>query len=101
MCVTPCQTCFSNNFYSCLTCTDLTQTLNNFLCITSTNMVYQIITTSLMIIFILPVLLRKRSLVLVKILDFIQICSYFKFIIGYTNFRHVYLYLNMRGWGTW
>lgn len=101
MCVTPCETCSTANFYSCLTCADSTHTLTGSLCITSTTMVYQIITTSFMILFILPVLLRKRCVVLVKILDFIQICSYFKFIVAYNPNRHVFLYLNMRGWGTW
>ena len=64
-------------------------------------MVYQIVGTCLSIMFIVPVLIRKRSLILVKILDLIQISSYFKFIVGYCPYRHVWLYLNMRGWGFW
>ena len=62
-------------------------------------MYFQIVTTCLAVIFIIPVLARKRALVLIKILDLIQIASYFKLIKGHAANRNIWLYLNMRGWG--
>lgn len=51
--------------------------------------------------FILPVLLRRRCLTLVKILDYVQLAAYFKLIKGYAYNRHIWLYLGMRSWGDW
>lgn len=64
-------------------------------------MYYQIATTCLIIMFILPVLLRKRCLTLVKILDYVQLAAYFKLIKGYAYNRHIWLYLGMRSWADW
>lgn len=100
MCTPPCQTCFTSNFYSCLTCAP-GLTLSSSLCLTSPTQYYQIITTCLVFLFILPILLRKRGLTLVKILDLIQLAAYFKLLRGYCANRHVWLYLGMRGWGDW
>lgn len=100
-CVSPCGSCQESNFYSCLSCEDGAngQQLVGSLCLYETTIYYQIVTTSLAIIFILPVLVRKRSLVLIKILDLIQLASYFKLIKGHAVNRNIWLYLNMRGWG--
>lgn len=38
---------------------------------------------------------------MVKIVDFIQLATYFKLIYGYTSNRHIWLYLGMRAWGDW
>jgi hypothetical protein len=101
MCDSPCQTCTSTNFYSCLSCIDPTQILTGSLCLTTPTIYYQIATTCLAFLFILPILIRKRSLTMIKILDFIQIAAYFKLIKGYNANRHVWLYLGMRSWGDW
>jgi hypothetical protein len=49
----------------------------------------------------MPFILRKRSLTLLKIIDLIQLASYFKLINGYPFTRHIWLYLGMRSWGNW
>lgn len=102
MCVTPCLTCSANNFYSCLSCIDSTQTLtNSTLCITPPTFYFQIVTTCLIFFLILPILLRKRCITMVKILDYIQLAAYFKLIRGYSGNRQIWLYLGMRAWGDW
>ena len=101
MCISPCQTCTDNNFYSCTSCISGTGSLSDSLCVSETTLGFQIVTTCLMILFIVPVLARKRCLVLVRVLDMIQIVSYFKFIRAYNVQRQVWLYAGMRAWGTW
>lgn len=101
MCVTPCLTCTAENFYSCSTCSDPSQVLTGSLCLTSPTIYYQIVTTCLIFLFIIPILMRKRCLTLLKIVDFIQFAAYFKLIRGYSLNRHIWLYLGMRSWGDW
>lgn len=101
MCITPCQTCTSDNFYSCLSCASTTETLTGSLCLTTPTLYYQIVTTCLVFLLIIPVLLRKRCLTMVRILDYIQLAAYFKLIRGYTANRHIWLYLGMRSWANW
>lgn len=45
--------------------------------------------------------MRKRSVTLIRIFDAIQIVAYFKYINGFLQNRHNYLYLAMRSWGQW
>ena len=52
-------------------------------------------------IFILMPLFRKRSMVLMKILDAIQIVAYFKYINAFINYRVDFLYLDMRAVTPW
>jgi hypothetical protein len=52
-------------------------------------------------LFIILPLLRKRSLVLIKIFDIIQTVAYFKYINGYIYYRRNYLYLDMRAFHPW
>lgn len=101
MCIYPCLTCSDFNFYSCLSCSNSSQVLTGSLCITAPPIYYQIASVCAVIFFILPVLMRKRCLTLIKILDYIQIAAYFKLINGYPTNRHVWLYLGMRSWGNW
>lgn len=75
--------------------------LTGSLCITTPPIYFQIATICTVAFFILPVILRKRSLTLIKILDFIQLAAYFKLINGYPTNRHVWLYLSMRSFGSW
>ena len=101
MCELPCQTCTLPNFYSCLTCADTSQVLTNTLCLTTPTLYYQIATTCMIILFIIPVIIRRRCLTLVKILDFVQLAAYVKLIRGYSYNRHIWIYLGMRSWGDW
>jgi hypothetical protein len=55
----------------------------------------------MLIVFVLPNLMRKRSVSLVRIFDAVQMVSYFKYINGYLPNRHNYLYLGMRTWSEW
>ena len=55
----------------------------------------------MLIVFVLPNLMRKRSVSLVRIFDAVQTVSYFKYINGYSPNRHNYLYLGMRSWSEW
>jgi hypothetical protein len=61
----------------------------------------QIVCTFLLIVFVLPNLMRKRCVTLMRILDAIQIVAYFKYINGFLANRQNYLYLGMRAWGSW
>lgn len=55
----------------------------------------------MLIVLVLPVLIRKRSVTLMRILDAIQIVAYYKYFNGYIEARENFLYLGMRGWGNW
>lgn len=101
MCIDPCLTCSASNYYSCQTCSDHTQVLTGSLCITTPPVYYQIAGVCAVALFVLPILMRKRCLTLIKILDFIQLAAYFKLINGYSTNRHIWLYLGMRSWGNW
>ena len=101
MCEIPCQTCSQSAFYSCMSCLDSSQVLVNTLCVTTPSLYYQIATTCCILLFVLPVIIRKRCLTLIKILDYVQIVAYFKLIKGYTSVRHVWLYAGMRSFGDW
>lgn len=101
MCQSPCLACSADYFYSCLSCASSSDTLTGSLCLPTPTFYYQIATTCLIFLFIIPVLLRKRCLTLVRIIDFIQIAAYFKLIRGYTSNRHIWLYLGMRSWANW
>lgn len=101
MCYNPCATCSSTAFNSCLTCSDSTLTPSNGLCLYQPYELIQIITTCLIFIFVIPPLIRKRSVTLIRIFDAIQLASYFKYINGYIPFRQDFLYLSMRSWGGW
>lgn len=101
MCETPCQTCTISNFYSCTSCIDASQVLTGSLCLTTPTFYFQIVTTCLAFFMIIPVLMRKRCLTMVKIVDYIQLACYFKLIKGYSSNRHIWLYLGMRSWGDW
>jgi hypothetical protein len=98
MCVDPCSTCTSTTFNSCTLCANVSITSINGLCLNHPYMLIQIITTCLIFLFVIPPLIRKRSVTLIRILDAIQLTSYFKYINGYISFRHDYLYLGMRSW---
>jgi hypothetical protein len=98
MCIDPCSTCTSTTFNTCTLCSDLSITANNGLCLYQPYMLIQIITTCLIFLFVVPPLIRKRSVTLIRIFDAIQLASYFKYINGYISFRQDYLYLGMRSW---
>ncbi len=55
----------------------------------------------MLILFVIPNLMRKRCVSLMRIFDAIQIVYYFKYINGYLANRHNYLYLGMRSWNQW
>jgi hypothetical protein len=55
----------------------------------------------MLIVFIFPLLIRKRSVTLVRILDAVQIVAYFKYFNGYIQARENFLYLGMRAWASW
>lgn len=52
-------------------------------------------------VFVLFPLFRKRSMVLTKILDTIQTAAYFKYIVGFIEYRQNYVYLDMRAMNPW
>lgn len=101
-CISPCLSCSESNFHSCLAC-DSSSILNDTICLPDIEQYWyiQIITACMIIFFVLPLIARKRSVVLVKLLDFVQIISYFKLINGYTGGRFIWVFLGMRSWGTW
>lgn len=103
-CTSPCLTCISNNFYSCLTC-DISisesLTLNNNLCQINPTWYIQIAGTCMLAVFLFFPLLRKRSMVLIRIFDIVQFVSYFKYINGFLIYRHNYIYLDMRSIPPW
>ena len=102
MCIDPCTTCSANNFYSCLTCTSTAYTYtDSSLCIIRPNYYLHVASTCLLLVFVFPILLRKRGVVLVRILDYIQMAALFKLINGYTDMRSTWVYLGLRGWGYW
>ena len=103
-CTAPCLTCTGTTFASCLTCdTSLNPdfTLSGSQCIIAPNWILQLACTSMLLVFILMPLLRKRSLVLIKLLDIIQTIAYFKYINGFVYYRSNYLYLDMRAMNPW
>ena len=61
----------------------------------------QVAATSLLLLFIIPVLLRKRCVTLIRILDYVQMAALFKLVRGYTDGRQTWVYLGLRGWGMW
>lgn len=101
MCVDPCSTCTANTFNACTLCLDSSITSTNGLCLAQPYMLIQIVTTCLIFVFIIPPLIRKRSVTLIRILDAIQLAAYFKYINGYISYRQDYLYLGMRSWSDW
>lgn len=52
-------------------------------------------------LFIILPLVRKRSLVLIKLLDIIQMTAYFKYINAFICYRSNFLYLDMRAMHPW
>jgi hypothetical protein len=98
MCVDPCSTCTSTTFNACTVCADSSITASNGLCLYQPYMLIQIITTCMIFIFVIPPLIRKRSVTLIRIFDAIQLAAYFKYINGYIQYRQDYLYLGMRSW---
>lgn len=55
-----------------------------------------------LVLFIIPHVLHiRRFMVAMKIFDYIQIAYYFKYLTTYEPYRHQFLYLGFRGWGTW
>jgi hypothetical protein len=75
--------------------------LTGTLCIKDPTLYLQIASIVICCIVIIPFLIRKRCLTVVKIIDFIQMAAYFKLINGYPRNRNVLLYLGMRSWGDW
>lgn len=61
----------------------------------------QLGTTCMLIVFILFPLFRKRSMVLLRIFDMIQMAAFFKYINGFVSYRTNYLYLGMNGALSW
>lgn len=103
-CTTPCLTCSSTAFSSCQTCdTSLNSdfTLTGSLCLADPTWYIQLGCTCFLFIFALLPLIRKRSMVLIKILDIIQMAAYFKYINAFIYYRHNYLYLDMRSMKSW
>lgn len=104
-CTTPCLTCSSSSaFSSCLSCDTTVSssfTLTGTLCLQEPTWYIQLACTCLLFLFILLPLVRKRSVVLLKIFDAIQMAAYFKYINAFVYYRRNYLYLDMRSMNPW
>ena len=103
-CVQPCSTCSAPTFASCTSCDttlDADFILSSLQCIIEPKWYIQLACTCMLLFFVVLPLCRKRSLVLIKILDIIQVVAYFKFINGYIYYRHNYLYIEMRSMTPW
>lgn len=104
MSCSPCSTCSPTNFYSCTACdTSISSSfyLKGTFCQIDPLWYIQLASTCMLALFILLPLFRKRSMVLLRILDIIQMAAYFKYINGYIFYRTNYLYLGMRGMVPW
>lgn len=103
-CTPPCLTCTNPNFYSCNSC-DLTINSNSILtysqCDSSPTWYIQLACTCMLFLFIGIPLIRKRSMVLTKIFDIIQMAAFFKYINSFIYYRHNLLYLDMRSFYPW
>lgn len=100
----PCLACSPTNFYSCTSCdTSISSSyyLAGTLCIIDPNWYIQLACTCTLAVFVVLPLLRKRSMVVLRILDMIQVAAYFKYINGYVFYRTSYLYLGMNGMYPW
>ncbi len=103
-CSSPCFACSLNNFYSCTACdtsVNASYYLKGSFCQTDPVWFLQLAGTCMLALFILFPLFRKRSMVLLRILDIIQMAAYFKYINGFIFYRTSYLYLGMRGMTPW
>jgi hypothetical protein len=103
-CASPCLTCTATNFYSCSTCDSAVlpnSTQYGTQCLIDPTWYIQLAGTCMLFIFIMFPLLRKRSMVLTKLFDIIQMVAYFKYIVGFIYYRHNYLYLDMRAINPW
>lgn len=103
-CTAPCVTCTATNFYSCLSCDSTISSnfsLTGSLCVNNPVWYIQLATTCMLSVFVLFPLFRKRSMVLTKILDTIQTAAYFKYIVGFIEYRQNYVYLDMRAMNPW
>ena len=91
-------------FYQCLKCDpNIYPNSNpkNGLCVTDPVWYIQLGTACMIIVFILFPLFRKRSMVLLRLLDMIQMAAFFKYINGFVYYRTNYLYLGMNGALSW
>lgn len=103
-CSSPCLTCSGTSFASCLTCDtgiNPDAVLSGSQCDSAPIWYIQLACTCLFLIFALMLLIRKRSLVLVRILDAVQMVAYFKYINSFVYYRHNLLYLEMRSMNPW
>jgi hypothetical protein len=103
-CSTPCLSCTGTSFTSCLSC-DTSINSNSVLlgsqCDSEPTWFIQLPCTCLFLLFAIMPLVRKRSLVLMRIFDAVQMVSFFKYINAFVYYRHNLLYLEMRSMNPW
>jgi hypothetical protein len=100
----PCKAGFGSIYYECSICDpdiDPNLYIKNGLCITDPVWYIQLATACMLLVFILFPLFRKRSMVLLRLLDMIQMAAFFKYINGFVYYRTNYLYLGMNGALSW